>query len=492
MRGRRGLVLGLLAGLIVIVSVVMLERPRIGLEVTSHPVGQTPVTRYALPGSDGPVVIVSHGFAGSRQMMGPWAQTLAQAGYRVHVFDYEGHGRHPLPMSGDVTSEDGTTRLLLDQTRAVIDAAREMEGSTDPVGLLGHSMATDIIARAAFDDGIGPVVGVSMFSLVVTADGPPDLLMISGAGEPRLRDWALEAVRQIAPEAEAGEMVSRDGLRRMAVVAPGVEHVSILHSRAGQAAALDWLDGFHERQSAVSPARTGPFLLLLLVALVALSAPLAARLPKGASGPLRLSRGRWAAILLLPGLAAPGLAILLNRDFLPVLVADHLALHLGLYGLIQLALLRAFGRAIGPILWVAAGALVLWGLGVFGVALDRYGANFWPVAPRGWIIAAIALGAVPFMLADARLVQRQALWLRVLIRLAFLGSLGFAVLLDFEGLFFLALIAPVIVLFYLIFGTMGRFVARQSGPAAAGLGLGLILAWALGVSFPLFSATGAL
>ena len=75
-------------------------------------------------------------------------------------------------------------------------------------------------------------------------------------------------------------------------------------------------------------------------------------------------------------------------------------------------------------------------------------------------------------------------------RLAFLGSLGLAVALDFEGLFFLLIIAPVIVLFYVVFGLMGRWVAQRSGPVAAGLGLGLVLAWALGVSFPLFAVQG--
>ena len=50
------------------------------------------------------------------------------------------------------------------------------------------------------------------------------------------------------------------------------------------------------------------------------------------------------------------------------------------------------------------------------------------------------------------------------------------------------LIAPVMVLFYLVFGSMGREVSRRSGPMAAGLALGLVLAWALGVSFPLFQS----
>ena len=135
---------------------------------------------------------------------------------------------------------------------------------------------------------------------------------------------------------------------------------------------------------------------------------------------------------------------------------------------------------------------MLWGLGVFGLALDRYGANFLPTVERGWIIAALILGAVPFMLADALVSGAgHGTWARrILVRLGFIASLGIAVALDPERLFFLVMIAPVILLFYVIHGLMGRWVARRSGAAAAGLGLGLVLAWALGVSFPLFSAAG--
>jgi glucose-6-phosphate-specific signal transduction histidine kinase len=82
---------------------------------------------------------------------------------------------------------------------------------------------------------------------------------------------------------------------------------------------------------------------------------------------------------------------------------------------------------------------------------------------------------------------RAALWRRVVARGMFLISLGVAVALDFERLFFLVIILPVIVLFYLSFGMMGRFLGRRTGSVVAvGLGLGLILGWALGVTFPMF------
>jgi hypothetical protein len=113
-----------------------------------------------------------------------------------------------------------------------------------------------------------------------------------------------------------------------------------------------------------------------------------------------------------------------------------------------------------------------------------------PNAGRAQVIAMIAVGSVPYMVADALAVDggRAPYWRVFLVRGSFLASLGAAVLLDFERLFFLLIIIPVIVLFFVVFGTMGGWVARRTmSPVAAGLALGLILAWSLGVSFPMFS-----
>jgi hypothetical protein len=44
-------------------------------------------------------------------------------------------------------------------------------------------------------------------------------------------------------------------------------------------------------------------------------------------------------------------------------------------------------------------------------------------------------------------------------------------------------------LFFLLFGTVSGWIGRTTWrPAAAGVGLGLFLAWALGVTFPMFAA----
>ena len=451
-----------------------LESARSGVTFEEMSVGPTPVTVWA-GSEDGPAVVMAHGFAGSRQMMQGYGLLLAQAGYRVYAYDFEGHGRHPTPMSGDVTAVDGTTRLLVDQTLEVIAAARVGGGD---VALVGHSMATDVLVRAALEaDDIGPLVLLATFSGAVTAQAPDDMLMITGAWEPRLQGFAAEAV------ADAAEVV-----RREAIVAPAVEHVAILHSRAGRAAALDWLNAYYGRDTIVPVPQTGWALIGLLAAITMLFAPVARFLPARHMVPQDLSWRHFVVIVGVPMLAAPLLAAPVDTQVLPVLVADYLALHLLIYGVVQLGALWATGARPGPISILGGMLVLVWTVGVFGFALDRYGANFWPVPERYGIILALALGAVPFMLADAWAVQGAGLVRRVLARAGFLVSLAIAVAMDFEGLFFLLLIAPVIVLFFFSFGWIGRMAALRFGAVGPGVGLGLALAWALGVSFPLFSA----
>ena len=52
------------------------------------------------------------------------------------------------------------------------------------------------------------------------------------------------------------------------------------------------------------------------------------------------------------------------------------------------------------------------------------------------------------------------------------------------------MIAPILLLFFLVVATMGRAVAIRTGPLSSGMALGLVLARTLGVSFPLFQPLG--
>lgn len=483
----------------ILVSVWRLEGDRVGLEIAPLTVeGGTPTTLYlARDGGAAPVVVIAHGFAGSRQLMEPFALTLAQAGYVVASFDFEGHGRNPRPMSGDVTTVQGTTRFLMAETARVAAAALAHPRADGRLAFLGHSMASDIIVRAALEEPrTQAVVAVSMFSRAVTATEPPNLLVIVGDWEARLKEEALRVVRLADPEAEPGRTVGdpADGTARRAAFAPAVEHVGVLYSATTLREARDWLDAAFGRDSDAGLALRGGWIVLLLAGVVALGWPLAGLLPAGGPGAPRLPRGRFWAVALLPAVAVPLILWPIETRVLPVLVADYLAVHFALYGALTLLLLARWGALSGqfpPRVWWVAAVVALFGIAIFGGALDRYVASFWPHAGRAAVIGGLALGAVAYMLGDGILTEggRAPFWRVLVTRGAFLGSLAAAVALDFERLFFLVIIMPVIVLFFLLFGMMAGWVGRRSGlPAAAGLGLGLVLAWALGVTFPMFAA----
>ena len=478
---RAVLVVGLVLG---VLAVIQLERARIGVERVGFAAGTTPATLYQTAG-DGPVVVIAHGFAGSRQLMEAFSLTLARAGYRVAAFDFEGHGRNPVPMSGDVNAIEGTTER-------VGAAAREATGYAGPVALLGHSMASDVVVRAALGNSdVAAVVAVSMFSQAVTADEPDGLLAISGQWEPHLRGFALEAVGEVQAGAVEGETVTNGAVTRRAVVAPFVEHVGVLYSPVSLRETRDWLAERLPVRTPDAPVATiGPWISLLMVATVLLPWPLAGLLGPRQAPVAAVQQDIFWAVLAVPVVVAPVVATQVQLDLLPVMVADTLAVMLAIYGALQLIALRMLGIRFGPLDWRALALLLGWGLLVFGLALDRYAASFVPIPDRLPIIAALAVGTLPFMLADALITQggQAALWRRVAARVAVFVALGIAVWLDPERLFFLVIIFPVLILFFVVHGLMGRWVGQHGGALAAGLGLGLILAWALGVSFPMFDA----
>jgi pimeloyl-ACP methyl ester carboxylesterase len=476
----------------ILLSVFMLERERSGLQISSYSVGTTPVTLYQLPDQRGPVVVIAHGFAGSRQIMQAYSLHLAQAGYRVLAFDFEGHGRNPVPMSGDITSVDGTTQLLVAETRQVIAAARTLPGASQ-IALLGHSMATDIIVRAsnaetAAGTPVDAVVAISMFSQAVTATEPKHMLVITGQWESFLRKSALDAVHLVDPKAAEGDLAVSGPVTRRAFAAPRVEHVGVLFSPIAVNAAEDWLDTTFGRQAKGRADHMGWWILALLAGIVMGFRPLVAGLPKGPKAP-EVPVRRFLLATLLPTVAVPLIITPFYHSFMPVLVADYLMLHLALFGLLQLVLLGGWCQLRGAFPTLAVLALAFWGILVFGLALDRYAASFWPSTQRLWIIAALCLGTIPFMVADAFVTQagRGAVWRRFAARILLFVSLIIAAVIDPDQLTFVVIVLPVFVLFFLVHGLMGRWIGRRSGAVAAGLGLGICLAWALGVSFPLFA-----
>ena len=112
-----------------------------GLSVATLDIAGTPATIYRpQDGKPAPVVVIAHGFAGSRELMQPFAVTLARNGYVAITFDFRGHGKNPHPLRGSITEANGATKALVDQLDTIVAYARTAPGGDGRVALLGHSM----------------------------------------------------------------------------------------------------------------------------------------------------------------------------------------------------------------------------------------------------------------------------------------------------------------------------------------------------------------
>ena len=67
-------------------------------------------------------------------------------------------------------------------------------------------------------------------------------------------------------------------------------------------------------------------------------------------------------------------------------------------------------------------------------------------------------------------------------------SLAIAVALDFERLFFLIIIVPVIALFFVIYGLFSRWSFRRTGhPVPGAVATAVAFAWGITVTFPMLA-----
>jgi dienelactone hydrolase len=524
------LLVALLALAAIALSVVQLEGASRGLVVTRQQVGSAPVTVFRPAAGPAaapppPVVLIAHGFAGSQQLMQPFALTLARNGFVAITFDFPGHGRNSAPMLGGLADQALSQRTLLtamDEMGRFAQALAGAEGGGTGYAVVGHSMASDIVVRhAQAQRQVLASVGVSLFAPSITADTEPDsprnLLVVDGALEPGM--MAAEALRVVARVAGPGPQAERtygrfdDGTARRATLSPGVEHIGVLYSAHTQAETLAWLNAAFNRPQPDHPfidAR-GRWLGLLLAGVVALAWPLTRRLPwldagegavraRDAAAPTRL---RWwrvrgqAPLVLLPALATPVLLWKLPSDFLPILLGDYLVLHFALYGVLTLFAMGwagqrpwrqgrpASGRAVAltlTLLFSSAYALL-----AVGVPIDRYVFNLQPQAERWPIVLALWAGTLPYFLADEWLTRAPTAAPAAYFcsKLAFLASLVLAIALNPERLFFLAIIVPAILLLFVAYGLFSRWVFRRTGqPMVAAVANALAFGAFIAITFP--------
>jgi hypothetical protein len=492
----------LLAVAAITISLWQITSTADGLILEHRTVGTTPVTVHRSSGSaPAPAVVIAHGFAGSRQLMAPFAVSLAQAGYVAVSFDFQGHGRNQTPLTGDVTTEDGAGASLLAELQRIIAFARDLPTSTGQVALLGHSMATDIIIRAAIaDPSIDATVAVSLYSRAVTATEPRNLLMIVGEWERFLAEEALKAVDLTVGGNAVEGMTYGDftaGSARRAVLADNTEHVSVLYSSESLAEARGWLNLVFDREREGDLDHRGPWLGLLFAGIISFAWPLSRLLPRSdvALPATVLPKHRFFLLAIGPAVLTPLLLWPLPLNFLPVLVADYLAVHFALYGMLTLVGIWLCGirfpRINGPRFVMATSCVTLFGILAIGLPIDAFVASFWPHPGRWSIMLWLALGTVIYTLADEWLCRQDDAprGAYAFTKVCFLVSLALAIALNLSELFFLIIIAPVILLFFLLYGLISSWVyGATHHPGVAGIANGLAFAWALGVTFPLLAS----
>jgi alpha-beta hydrolase superfamily lysophospholipase len=496
----------LIACLAIAAALWQLHAASDGVVMTSVTIGTTPAIIYR-PAAGGlhPVVVIAHGFSGSQVLMRSFALTFARNGYIAVTFDFPGHGQNPVPLTGSITDANGATRVLVAELRHVADFARGLGDGR--LALLGHSMASDIVVRYAQQTPeVRATIAVSMFSPVVTAGSPANLLIIVGDWESMLKREALRVVGLTSAPAAARAGVTygdpAQGSGRRAAFSAHVEHASVLFSEGSMREALAWLDlafGTHRSGPPVLDTR-GPWILLLVGGVVLLARPLATLLPRVAVPPTgggRPWRRLWLP-LLLPAIATPLLLRVLPTHFLPVLVADYLAAHFAMYGLITCLCLAATRPTVrGASRPTHAAALAGATLAVIGfdfVALlwpiDSFVTSFFPGRQRLPLLLALLAGTLAFFLSDEWLTRGPgaARGAYAASKLLFLVSLALAVALDLQRLFFLIIIVPVIVLFFVIYGLFSGWVYRRTGqPLVAGSANALACSWAIAAAFPLLA-----
>jgi pimeloyl-ACP methyl ester carboxylesterase len=490
-----------IAGLLAIgLALWRLEGAAGGLALRDIRIGPHPATLVEPLGEPAPTLVIAHGFAGSRQLMLPFVTTLGRAGYRVIAFDFPGHGRNPLPLRGGLADDTAASATLMAALREAIAFARQAPGD-GRVALVAHSMGSDIAIRTAMTDpNIAATVALSTFAPGVQPRNPRNLLIVTGALEPAmLREEALRLASQAAPAGAARESVTygdlAEGSARRAVFARNVEHIGVLYARESLAETLAWLDATFGRAAKDEPFldTRGPAIGLLFGGLLVLAWPLASLLPRVADPPPRRPVGwRIAGIGLLAAVATPLALLALPTDWLPLLLADYLVVHLAVFGAIVFAGTRlwlpgAAPAARGVPLAAAALLAAAYGALVLGAAVDRHATAFLPMGERLGYAVVLLGGTLPFFLALGRATHGvgAAAWTLAVLKLCFLISLAGAIALDLGRLFFLIIIVPVILLFFAVHGRIAAWTTRATGHWAPGaIANAVALAAGIAASFP--------
>lgn len=481
-RNRIGVLI--IAGFLILLSWWNIIAAQAGLTVRWFEKDGLPLV-YLVPKSaqNVPGVLIAHGYSGSKQLMLTYGHVLAQAGYGVLLWDFDGHGANPKRLE-----ENSLERNLVTATEAI--AQQPEVGSSAPrsvrtrLALLGHSMGSGAVMSAAIKnpDQFSATVAVSPTGANVTPQLPRNLQLQSGSGE---GGFVRNAQRLLAAAGGANPDL-KAGRGREFVLIPNVEHITILFSSVSHQAARRWLDATFGQQKASQYVDRrmlwqGVHLLGWLIGLIAIAPSL-----RSSTKPSNIPQWRgWLGLGVSTIAAVGGLVLLDPLINLQMLGGIQVGGAVGVWflfaGLVWLAILGKIPRP-------TVRSLLL-GLGIFAVLWIAVGAMAQFVWLQSWLIPvrfglwlAIAIAILPWFLASETLQINTNPILGWFTRSVFVIA-GFILVLQFlPQLGFMFILLP---LFPVVFALLAVTSAQIKNAWSAAISGSLFFAWLIAAGFPL-------
>ena len=426
-------------------------------------------------------IIIGHGFAGSKEMMRQIAYDVAKAGSNAVLFDFIGHGSNQQKLVNEPTEITGTTQQLVDQLSNIINFFYEKFGDDIKISLIGHSMASDIVVRASADKRIKSVVAISPYSTGITQDFPKDLLLISGQFENHLRSHALQMVKTFKPEANENTEYTNGNIRRKASFIENTGHVSVIYAPQTTEIIIDWLK-LENYDRPIWKNQIGWILIGMTFIVIGMS-----RLNTNlANETILVFKNKKALISVLTATTAALSSGLIEINLLPIYGFERIAIYFGLVGLFtylfsfdyQITTLK-----IGFLYWLK---LILC-FGVLCFLINRYIGSFALSDNRITAFITLILPITLFSLITEKLIASSSIWIAILLR--GLPIVGFSMLLilfpEQYGLMFTTVL--IYILYFIVFGYIGRHQRKKIGHAKVGLAHGIFLSFAFAATNPIFA-----
>ena len=426
-------------------------------------------------------IIIGHGFAGSKEMMRQIAYDVVNAGSNAVLFDFIGHGSNQHKLVNQPTEITGTTQQLVNQLSDIIKFVYEKFGNEISISLVGHSMASDIVIRASANKKIKSVIAISPYSTGITKDFPKDLLLISGQFENHLRSHALQMVKAFKPEVKENTEYTDEKIRRKASFIENTGHVSVIYAPQTSKIIIDWLK-LKNYDRPFWKTQIGWVILgvaFIVFGMSRLNANLVHQNISNVEDKRALRKILLATVFSLS-------SGLIEMNLLPIYGFERIAFYFGLIGLF--AYLFSFDYQITKLkidllLWLKL--ILCFGLLCF--LINRYIGSFTLSETRTTAFIILILPITLFCLAIEKLIANSSIWVSIVLR--GLPIIGFLILLilfpEQYGLMFTTVL--IYILYFIVFGYIGRHQRKKIGHLNVGLAHGMFLSFAFAATNPIFA-----